>query len=192
MKTRAFLVFTVLTTASLPGYADGGRPGAGVNQRQHNQHERINQGVRSGELNAREAHRLNQEQRQIRAEERAYRADGTLDPAERKDLRQDQNQASRHIYKEKHDAQDRKSPRDPAVNARQATQHDRIKQGVRSGELTRDEAKQLAQEQRAIRTEERAYKADGVLTPAERKDLHQDLNQASKDVYEQKHDAEKR
>jgi len=82
--------------------------------------------------------------------------------------------------------------RDPGVNARQGFQRDRIGQGVRSGELTKDEAKQLAGEQRAIRKEERAYKSDGKLTKDERKDLHQDLNAASKDIYEQKHDAEKR
>ncbi len=90
---------------------------------------------------------------------------------------------------------DRRVPptvRDPGVNARQGFQRDRIGQGVRSGELTKDEAKQLAGEQRAIRKEERAYKSDGKLTKDERKDLHQDLNAASKDVYEQKHDAEKR
>ena len=190
MKTTAFIALTILTAVSLPVYAQGG----GVNQRQHNQRERIDQGAKSGELNGREAHRLNQEQRQIREEERAYRADGKLDPAERKDLRQDQNEASRHIYKEKHDAQTRGTvaTRDPGVNARQANQNARIRQGVRSGELTPTEAKGLRQEERAMRTEERAYKSDGKLDAAERKDLHQDLNQARKDIYNEKHDAEKR
>lgn len=90
---------------------------------------------------------------------------------------------------------DRRVPpavRDPGVNARQGFQRDRIGQGVRSGELTKQETKELATEQRAIRKEERAYKSDGKLTKDERKDLHQDLNAASKDIYEQKHDAEKR
>ncbi len=90
---------------------------------------------------------------------------------------------------------DRRVPpkmRDPGVNARQGFQRDRIGQGVRSGELTKSETMELAAEQRAIRKEERAYKSDGKLTKEERKDLHQDLNAASKDIYEQKHDAEKR
>jgi hypothetical protein len=38
----------------------------------------------------------------------------------------------------------------------------------------------------------RAYRADGKLTPAERKDLHQDLNQTSKDIHQEKHDSETR
>lgn len=82
--------------------------------------------------------------------------------------------------------------RDPGVNQRQHNQQHRIKQGVRSGELTREEARTLAREQRTIRQEERQYKADGVLTRDERKDLHRDLNQASRSIYNEKHDDDKR
>jgi hypothetical protein len=83
-------------------------------------------------------------------------------------------------------------PHDPGVNARQHRQAERIRQGVRSGELTKSETQQLNQERRGIRQEERADKADGKLTAAERKDLHQDLNNLSKDIHTEKHDAEKR
>jgi hypothetical protein len=82
--------------------------------------------------------------------------------------------------------------RDPGVNHRQHRQERRIEQGVRSGELTHQEAKGLRKEQRSIRREEHAAKADGKLTGAERKQLHRDLNQASKDIYREKHDADKR
>jgi hypothetical protein len=81
---------------------------------------------------------------------------------------------------------------DPGVKASQHRQHDRIGQGVRSGEITPSEAKSLRQEQRAICTEERAYKSDGVLTRAERRDLRQDQKQVSRHIYNQKHDDEKR
>jgi hypothetical protein len=81
---------------------------------------------------------------------------------------------------------------DPGINKRQHHQHHRIKQGVRSGELTRVEAKGLAQEQKQIREEERAYKADGKLTAAERRDLRQDEKQASKHIYREKHDDNRR
>jgi hypothetical protein len=79
--------------------------------------------------------------------------------------------------------------RDPAVNARQHNQHERIAQGVRSGALTQDEAKALRTEQRSIRQEERQYKSDGILARDERRDLHQDLRAASRDIYSEKHDA---
>lgn len=168
--------------------------GRGIGQRMQNQHQRIEQGAHSGQLNHREEARLNHEQRQIRQEAREYRSDGVMTRAERTDLRHDQNRASRHIYAEKHDGQSGApgAVRDPGVNARQADQRERIQQGIRSGELTRGEARQLGAEQRNIRQEERQYKSDGVLTGDERKDLRQDLRAASKDIYNEKHDAERR
>ncbi|MBI3899998.1 MAG: hypothetical protein HY308_17145 [Gammaproteobacteria bacterium] len=100
-------IFAITTTTAFPAFANTGDPGPGIDQRQSQQHQRIAQGIRSGELNQREAHRLHQEQSQIRTEERAYRADGRLTVAERRDLQQDLNQSSRRIYRQKHDAQAR-------------------------------------------------------------------------------------
>jgi CRISPR/Cas system-associated endoribonuclease Cas2 len=183
-----------LALAALPFVAVAGTRDPGVYHRQHYQGQRIQQGVSSGELTRGEAHRLRTEQRHIRHEERAYKADGHLTRAERADLHRDQNHASRDIYRQKHDAQHRPpaAVRDPGVNARQHHHQDRIAQGVRSGSLTKDEAHGLRTEQRSIRQEERAYKADGTLTRDERKDLHQDLNTASRNIYNEKHDAETR
>jgi hypothetical protein len=82
--------------------------------------------------------------------------------------------------------------RDPRVNTRQHTQHDRIRQGVRTGELTGHETRKLAEGQRDVRQLERAYKSDGTLTGAERRDLHHEQNQARRDIYKQKHDAQER
>ena len=82
--------------------------------------------------------------------------------------------------------------RDPGVNHRQHHQNERIRQGVRSGELTRAEAQDLREDRRDIRKQEREYKSDGQLTRDERRDLHQDMNALSKDIYNEKHDAEKR
>src|SRR5437867_8582984 len=70
--------------------------------------------------------------------------------------------------------------RDPGVNARQRAQHARVAQGVRSGEVTPAETREIAKEQRSIRQEEKEFKADGKLTVEERKELHHDLNQASR------------
>lgn len=83
------------------------RGGASIDQRQQQQRERIAQGIRSGELTRAEANRLMAEQREVRREERAYRADGVLTHAERAELHRELNEASRHIYNETHDAQRR-------------------------------------------------------------------------------------
>jgi hypothetical protein len=75
---------------------------------QAQQHHRIVQGRRSGELTGHEARRLMSEQRTIRREERAYLADGRLSRSERQDLYGDLRDASQHIYNQTHDAQTRR------------------------------------------------------------------------------------
>src|SRR5574337_36008 len=78
--------------------------GAGpIAERQERQQDRIAEGIASGSLNPKEATRLEAEQTKIEAEKRAFLRDGKLGPRERAKLRRDQNRASRHIYKEKHD-----------------------------------------------------------------------------------------
>ncbi len=193
--TLTLIAGTILTVAGLT-QADAGTRDPRVNTRQMNQQSRIHQGVRSGELTRREVRHLEGDQRDVRQLERAYKSDGTLTGAERRDLNHEQNQASRDIYKQKHDAQVRPaiSPatRDPGINERQATQTARIAQGVKSGELTPDESQELRTERRDIRDLEQTYKSDGTLSRDERQDLHQQLNQQSHEIAEEKHDDEHR
>lgn len=190
-------IAAVALVAALPTFALAGTRDAGVNHRQANQQARIHQGAQSGQLTRGEAHRLEAEQRQIRREEHAFKSDGQLTGWERRDLQRDQNAASRDIYRQRHDGQVRPyagnpAVRDPGVNRIQHDQQARIAQGVRSGELTRDEAQALRGTERSIRAEERAYKSDGKLTVDERADLRQDLGAASRSIYLEKHDAERR
>jgi len=81
---------------------------------------------------------------------------------------------------------------DPRVDRMQAQERNRIAQGIRSGQLTRGEADRLVAEQRSIQAEERRYRADGVLTRAERTDLNRDLNAASRHIYNETHDDQTR
>src|SRR4051812_10540933 len=101
------IVATLITSAAMADAPARGVHDPRINARQHHQRERIQQGVRSGELTRHETRRLAEEQRDVRQLERAYKSDGTLTGAERRDLRHEQNQASRDIYRQKHDAQDR-------------------------------------------------------------------------------------
>jgi hypothetical protein len=79
---------------------------ASIDGREREQRQRIRQGRQSGELTHHEAARLAREQRQIRREERRFRAnDGHLGPRERARLNHDLNRASRDIYRQKHDGQ---------------------------------------------------------------------------------------
>ncbi len=79
-----------------------------LDQRQQNQAQRIQQGVRSGELTRPETRRLVRGQRELRRDERAAEADGMVTARERARLQHEANQQSRRIYRQKHDAQDRR------------------------------------------------------------------------------------
>jgi len=95
---------TVLTLVGAAALASVPASEASVNGRERNQRQRIQQGVRSGELTRGEAARLTVEQARLRAEEHRYRHnDGHLGPRERADLRRDLNRASRHIHRQKND-----------------------------------------------------------------------------------------
>ena len=66
----------------------------------------------------------------------------------------------------------------------------RIRQGVKSGELTKAEAAKLKAQTAQVNQERKEYKADGVITTEERKDLRQDKKKLSRRIYRQKHDAQ--
>lgn len=76
--------------------------------------------------------------------------------------------------------------------ARQATQQARIGEGVKSGELTRTETARLEREQRRIQIEKRIAKADGTVTPAEKRFLRKEQKRSSRHIARQKNDGQER
>lgn len=91
------------TPAAVAGAASTPR----IDQRQAHQERRIDQGIASGQLTRREAHRLEHQQAAInRAEDRA-KADGKVTAQERARLHHRQDHASANIARQKHDAQHR-------------------------------------------------------------------------------------
>lgn len=74
------------------------------------------------------------------------------------------------------------------VDRRQGRQAVRIRQGVKSGELTRDQAKSLRAEEHGIQKAKKEARSDGVVTKDERKEINGMQNEASKDIYKMKHD----
>ena len=67
-------------------------------------------------------------------------------------------------------------------------QKERIQDGVRSGEITKPEAKKLRAQQKHIRKTERAMKADGQMTKKERKVLDRKQDRASENIKHENHD----
>jgi len=90
--------------AAAPAFADDPAT-PGVERRQQVQQRRIGQGIKSGQLTPREAVRLEREQAGIERAQRRAEADGKVTPRERARLHRKQDRASRHIFREKHDAQ---------------------------------------------------------------------------------------
>ncbi len=79
-----------------------------MEKRDANQQQRIEQGVKSGELTKREAARLKAGEKKIDRMETRAAADGTVTAKEKARINRAQNAESRAIHREKHDAQKRK------------------------------------------------------------------------------------
>ena len=98
------IVFAVVSLAQTSG---PGKKTPGIKHRQKHQQKRIGQGVRSGELTLKETIKLEKEQKEIQEDKKEAKSDGTVTKDERKEIHQDQNKASRHIYRAKHNRKDR-------------------------------------------------------------------------------------
>lgn len=77
-----------------------------------------------------------------------------------------------------------------SANQRNRNQNARIREGVKSGELTKDETKKLRKEERRTRRMERRMRSDGIITPREGRRLKRAQDKVSKDIYKEKHDGE--
>jgi hypothetical protein len=75
---------------------------------------------------------------------------------------------------------------------RQDRQQGRIHQGVKSGELTKREARKLRAEQKNIRRAERRAESDGNVTNKEKAKIERMQDRASENIYQQKHDSQDR
>lgn len=80
----------------------------------------------------------------------------------------------------------------PHINRREYREQQRIRQGARSGELTRRETARLEAQQGRIRGYEWYAKSDGHVSYAERRRLDRMLDRANRDIYRQKHDGQDR
>ena len=75
----------------------------------------------------------------------------------------------------------------PKITKKQINQQARINQGVRSGELTVHETKQLERQQAKIQMDKKIAKSDGVVTKAERTKIRREQVKASNNIFRKKH-----
>ena len=103
---KTFVAAAVLALSAFAASAAGADTPR-IDQRQANQEQRIDKGIASGELTKREARRMNRQQTLVNKAEDKAKADGVVTAQEKKQLTKAQNKTSRHIYRQKHGAQDR-------------------------------------------------------------------------------------
>jgi uncharacterized membrane protein YebE (DUF533 family) len=102
-----FVTFAALAALSLPVFAQTTSTPR-IDQRQANQERRIEAGEKSGQLNPREAARLEKGQARVQKMENKAVSDGKVTAKERARIEKAQDRESRRIYREKHDKQVRK------------------------------------------------------------------------------------
>ena len=75
----------------------------------------------------------------------------------------------------------------PGADKRQKVQKHRVKTGVKSGEITKREAKSIKYSAKSANRYEKKAKSDGKVTWKERGQLKHKENQASRKIYRTKH-----
>jgi hypothetical protein len=190
--TKIALALSVATLLSGAAFAD--TAAEKDQQRDVNQQQRIEQGLQSGQLNTREAGRLEREQQHVDRMEAHDLKDGHMSAGEQLRLDKAQNAASADIYKQKHDTQtgnpgSASSQRMQADVQRNVNQQQRVQNGMQNGSLTNHEASRLEAGQ--ARTDRRIANAaaNGRVGAAEQGRIQRTENRDSRQVYRKKHNA---
>ena len=189
MKIRTAIVLAGLaaTGSAFAQFADN------AGQRDINQQQRIEQGLKSGDLSTSEAARLQRDEARVDRMEADAMKDGKLNPAERARLSAAQNQPSREIQAARTN-NIRGNPNSVSSQAMQSNtqrninQDSRIQHGLQDGSLTRQEAAHLERQQaHADRAQYRAG-ADGNISAADQAKLTRRENRDGARIYAQRHD----
>ena len=161
-----------------------------VGQRQENQQDRVAQGIRSGQLTAGETGNLETKEAAINQKVHTDRTlnGGKLTNQEKQTVNRQQNQMSRQIYADKHNAATQGTPKSE-VGARARNQQERIAGGVASGKLSAGQTSRLEKGETGINKEVKTDRSanGGKLTATEKKQVNQQQNKMSAKIYRDKH-----
>lgn len=194
---RPFIVTIAAAALLAGGVSAQAQPWTPINERQRLLDDRIDAGVRTGQLNRQEAQRLRSEFRDIARLEARYRSNG-LSGWERADLDRRFDALRESIVFERRDGQlARGWFGGPGwtdgrgvwmnINQRQRELDRRIDIGIRNGDLNRAEARRLRDEFRDIARLEARYRRGG-LSLGERADLDRRFDRLSVRIDRQAND----
>ena len=103
MKLNKLLSAALLAAFVAPAFAQTATPV--IHARQENQEKRIENGVNSGQMTAKETLNAEKRETKIQSDKQAAKADGVVTKAEKRKLNRELNKSSRKIHHAKHDAQ---------------------------------------------------------------------------------------
>ena len=194
-RTQSGAAISALLAALLSGGAFA-QTAADV-QRNINQQQRIQDGLRDGSLTTREAARLERGQGRVeRMESRALR-DGSISPDEQHRITDAQNRQSRAIHNQRNDAQ-RGDPNSASSQrmqqdvGRNIHQQQRIENGIRSGQLTNREVGRLERGESRVNRMEAHAGRDGHVGRVEQQRIGRAENRESRQIHNERHDSQRR
>jgi hypothetical protein len=165
---------------------------ADVIQRDVNQQQRIENGLKSGQLSTKEAARLEKGEANIDKMEQRALSDGKMTKAEKQKIEAAENKESQAIARAKNNAitgdpNSASSQRMQADVQRNVNQETRIEQGVKSGQLTNREGANLEKGQARVDSKEAKAGANGHISADEQRNIQAAENHQSKRIYNKKH-----
>ncbi|MFZ6646769.1 hypothetical protein ACO0LO_13695 [Undibacterium sp. TJN25] len=166
-------------------------------QRDVNQQQRIENGLKSGQLTTREAAKLEHEEKSIDKTEARALKDGSLSPAEKARIQGMQNKVSSDIHADKTNAQTGNpnsvsNRRMQADVQRNVNQEKRVENGVKNGSLTNHEVAKLERGQARVDGQEARAGKNGHVAAAEQRNIQRDENRQSRRIHKEKTDAQVR
>jgi predicted nucleic acid-binding Zn-ribbon protein len=155
-----------------------------IDQAQQAISDRIQQGLASGHITPSEAQALYRRDREISMRENQYKENGNATAQERAQLRSDLDHlaseverlmANRDVVRPGAVGNAGNAGNTPGIDNREYQISQRIDEGIRSGQINQREARKLQRREREIARHEAQFKADGVVTPQERRQLRNEL-----------------
>ena len=189
MKTKITVVaLSVGVLFALPVLAQNT---ADVVQRDVNQQQRIENGLKSGQLNTKEAAKLEKGEANIDKMEQRALSDGKMTNAEKQRIEAAQNKESHAIARAKSngvtgDPNSASSQRMQADVQRNVNQETRVEQGVKSGQLTNREVGSLERGQVHVDNKEAKAGANGHVSANEQHNIQTAENHQSKRIHNKK------
>lgn len=186
--------YLTLLAGSILGSAAFAQAVPADQQRDVNQQERIEQGLKDGQLSTKEAGRLERGQQHIDHMEAHDLKNGSISPAEQARLNAAQNRQSQAIYNDKHNAvtgnpNSASSQRMQTDVQRNVNQQQRIANGINNGSLTNREAGSLERGQAHVDRKEANAAASGHVGAGEQRNIQRSENHQSNRIYNKKHNA---